>query len=139
MKDLLKLLLEAQEKKKFTSQEDFKNFLSDIRRSNEYLELEWDDEAGEEWAILKYPHHGGGAMINSKIGLVFVWRSSNALILPDAFSQCVVYETENFDMDEWHIDLVKLEELVPEISWCVGEEAVNPERFSLQELFYATV
>jgi len=46
--------------------------------------------------------------------------------------------TDDFNKDEWFVDLDKMREAVPEVSWNACGDAVNPDSFSLDGFRFAT-
>lgn len=46
---------------------------------------------------------------------------------------------ENYDTDEWYIQLKELKEQLPEIDWHASAEAVNDNKFSLNDFYFATI
>lgn len=53
-KNILEILKIAREKKKFNSEEEFKQSLKQIKDFDEKIIIDWDDGAGEEWARIIY-------------------------------------------------------------------------------------
>ena len=139
MSDLLEILIKAKDKCLFKEEEVFIRALDEIKQFDRDLNLDWDDGAGEEWARLNHQEHGIVYMINSKIGIIFARKSYESKIPQVLFSMYEVFITENYDKDEWFIDLAKLKSEVKQISWHASEEAVNPNKFSLNDLYFATV
>lgn len=78
-------------------------------------------------------------MINSNIGIIFARKSYESKIPQALFFKYEVFITENYDKDEWFIDLGKLKTDVSQISWHATEEAVKSNKFSLNDLYFATV
>lgn len=138
MSDLLEILIKAKDKCLFKEEEVFIRALDEIKQFDKDLNLDWDDGAGEEWARLNHQEHGIVYMINSKIGIIFARKSYESKIPQVLFSMYEVFITENYDKDEWFINLAKLKLEVKQISWHASEEAVNPNKFSLNDLYFAT-
>ena len=65
MKNMLDTLRKAKLKKVFTSQQEFRDVLTQIRLADAELKLDWDDGAGEEWA--KFSNLSDGITIRSTI------------------------------------------------------------------------
>lgn len=139
MNDLLEILNRAKRVNNFKTQDDFIKYLHIIKEFDQSLKLDWDDGAGEEWARFVHENHGIVYMINSKIGIIFARESYKEEIPNVLFSECVIYITESFDKDEWFIDMKKLETQIPQIKWHASEDAVNSNKFSLSDLYFATV
>ena len=55
------------------------------------------------------------------------------------FNEFDIYMVENYDIDEWYIQLKELKEQLPEIDWHVSAEAVNDNKFSLNDFYFATI
>ncbi len=138
MSDLLEILIKAKVKCLFKEEEVFIRALDEIKQFDKDLNLDWDEGAGEEWARLNHQEHGIVYMINSKIGIIFARKSYESKIPQVLFSMYEVFITENYDKDEWFINLAKLKLEVKQISWHASEEAVNPNKFSLNDLYFAT-
>ena len=49
-----------------------------------------------------------------------------------------VVTIDDFDVPLWYVDLEILKSIAPEISWNVCVDAVNPERFSIDDFRFAT-
>lgn len=139
MSNLLEILVKAKDKCLFKEEEVFIRALDEIKQFDEDLKLDWDDGAGEEWARLNHEVYGTVYMINTKIGIIFARKSYERKIPHFLFSKYEIFITENYDKDEWFIDLAKLKSEVSQISWHASEGAVNPNKFSLNDLYFATV
>jgi hypothetical protein len=139
MNNLLEILTEAKDKMIFPTQDDFLDALNEVKKSDAILDLDWDDGAGEEWAIFIHQEFGKVCMLNSKIGILFVRKSYADKIsktLYDKYKICIV---ENYNTDEWFIDLDMLKRTIPQILWNASEDAVNPTGFSLDDFYFATI
>lgn len=139
MINLLEILIKAKDKYIFEEQDNFIRALDEIKQCDKDLKLDWDDGTGEEWARLIHEEHGIVYMMNSKIGIIFARKSYESKISKDLFSKYEIFITENYDKDEWFIDLERLKSEVNQLSWHASEEAVNPNEFSLNDLYFATV
>ena len=138
MRNLLEVLITAKKKSIFKTIEEFIIQLDAIKKSDSELELDWDDGAGEEWAMISHKEHGIVYMINTKIGIIFA-RKSYVPEIPDEFlSLYEIAVVDNYD-DEWFVDITELKESIPEIYWRVSEDSVNVNCFSLKDLYFATV
>lgn len=86
-------------------------------------------EKGEGWLW-----YSGIAMVSTRIALAFV-REEYA----DCFPGAEIVAVKDFDRKVWSIDLKRLRSEVPEIVWAACEEAVDSKKFSIKDLYYATV
>lgn len=139
MKNILEVLIQAKNKLKFGTNNDFIDHLNIIGSSDKQLTLDWDDGAGEEWARFSHKDHGIVYMINAKIGVIFA-RKSYEKNIPKKFF--LIYEiaiVNNYRNEEWFIDIELLPKLISEIDWSVSQYSVNPNCFSLNDFYYATV
>ncbi|MCL1809782.1 MAG: hypothetical protein FWG42_08505 [Clostridiales bacterium] len=139
MNDLLKVLIEAKNKMVFTTQKDFVDLLKEIEQNTSSLELDWDDGAGEEWARFIHHEFGKVYMINSKIGIIFAKRIFSNEIPQTLYDRFIISIVECYDKEEWHVDLETLRKSVSQIEWNTSDDIVNPNAFSLDDLYYATI
>lgn len=138
MKELSQLLFKAKEVKKYIDILEFETLIEEIKELEEY-KIDWDKDAGEEWARFLNTNSEIVLMMNIKIGIVFLRRDCFAKNIVNILKELFIVEVENFGSDEWCIDVSKIEKYLPEISWIASEEAVNTKEMSLQDLYYATV
>ncbi|MBQ6304052.1 MAG: hypothetical protein IJK83_08490 [Clostridiales bacterium] len=135
MRDLFVELLDARNLKIYKENE-FEELLQTLENSNEDNTIDWDLGAGEEWAFVNNDAYS--VMLNRRIGICFVRG-----VLDEAtdlcLSQCRCVSVDGFDIKEWHIDLADLRKSIPEIKWSASEAAVDPNCFSLNDFFVATV
>lgn len=139
MNDMIKVLEKAREFPLFGGNEEIKNLIAAICAKDSSLIVDWDDDAGEEWVRLCSKVHGKVFMMHTQLRIVFIRKSYDFDLISDALEQIAVIFTDNYSADEWYIDLFELKNNFPEISWHACEEAVNPDCFSLDDLYYATV
>ncbi len=137
MKDMLEALKRAKAKKIFQKNE-FVELLQKIQSADSSLQLDWDDGAGEEWARFYHEEKGLICMIHARIGIVFI-KSYQDRKIRKAIESLELVPTEGFGLEEWRIDLERFAQSVPEICWHASEGAVDVRKFSLEELYYATV
>lgn len=138
MRELSQLLIKAKETKKFEDILEFENLIHKIEELREYI-LDWDIGAGEEWARFFTNDSGIVLMLHIKIGIVFLRKGYVSKAVYSALEDLFIVEVDNYGTDEWCIDLTKVKSDLPEIEWVVSKEAVNPEKMSLQDLYWATV
>lgn len=139
MKDMLETLRKARQNSLFLDQQEFKNILMKIQRMDMELELDWDDGAGEEWARLSNWSDGIVCMINVKLRLVFIRKKYKIKNIEKILEGFEIVFTENYDSEDWSMDVGKLESEIPEINWHASEDAVNTSCFSLNDFYFATV
>lgn len=136
-------MIEAFEKARelpcFGSNEEIKNLIADICAKDSSLTVDWDDDAGEEWVRLCSKVHGKVFMMHTQLRIVFIRKSYDFERISDALGQIAVIFTDNYSADEWSIDLAELKNNFPEINWRASEESVNPDCFSLDDLYFATI
>lgn len=93
--------------------------------------LDWDREAGEEWARF-CGSNGIICMIHTKLKIV-----SSTLEIPHI--KAVLILVDNFYEPIWSINLNEIRCKCPELCWKACAEAVNSQCFNLHDLYYATV
>ena len=138
MKDMLEVLKRARQKKIFANQE-FQEMLMQIQSADATLKIDWDIGAGEEWARFSNQENEIVCMINRNIGLIFIRSMYEFQNIEHVIGDFEVVFTENYWSEDWTIDTGKLKDEVPEIHWHACEGAVNPNCFSLDDFYYATV
>lgn len=138
MKDIIEIFKKARNKKIFLNNE-FQELLMKIQSADDSLELEWDSGAGEEWARFFSEEKGTVCMINARIGVAFIRKGYNSRKIKRVIDALEVVPVENYSVEEWRVDLDKLQQTVPEIFWHASQEAVDVNQFSLDDLYYASV
>ncbi len=139
MEDMLKVLKKGREKKIFNDKEEFIKLLKQMQSADESLELDWDDGAGEEWAIFYTSKNGTVCMMNVKIGVAFFRKSYDINILNGIIDDLQIVYTEDYCTEQWYINFDELKSSIPEIYWHSAEEVVNRNSFSLDDLYFATI
>lgn len=138
MKELSQLLFRAKDVKKYVDISGFEIIVRKIEEFKEYR-IDWDREAGEEWARFLNTNYEIVLMLNVRIGIVFLRREYVLDNIFNILKELFIVEVEDFGTEEWCIDVTKIKKDLPEITWMASEEAVNTKRMSLQDLYYATV
>lgn len=138
MKELSRLLFKAKEVKEYSDILEFETLIEKIKELKEY-KMDWDEDAGEEWARFLNSNSEIVLMMNIRIGIAFLRGDCFSEKIVSILKELFIVEVENFGSDQWCIDLSKIRKELPEISWMASEEAVNTEEMSLQDLYYATV
>ncbi len=138
MKELSQLLIKAKEVKKYVDILEFETLIGKLKELKEYR-IDWDEDAGEEWAMFLNTNSEIVLMMNIRIGIVFLRGDCFSEKIVSILKELFIVEVEDFGSDQWCIDLSKIRKELPEISWMASEEAVNTKEMSLQDLYYATV
>ena len=139
MKDLNSIFIDAKKKKTFRDDFEIENLINIILQSNNNISLDWDKNSGENW--IRLYHHAKGliCMMHRKIGVAFVRLSETDDLMKDELRSIFVVETEDYDLEEWYLDLGILRECNPEIDWHASSYAVDPRNMSLNDLYFATI
>ena len=139
MKDMMEILRKAKCKRVFENQEEFRAVLTQMQSADAELRLDWDDGAGEEWAIFDNLADGIVCMMNARLRLAFIREKYNFQKIEQVLRDFEIVFTENYDLDEWSVDVEHLKKEIPQIYWHTSEDAVNAECFSLNDFYFATV
>lgn len=105
-----------------------------IRNKYPDWNIDWDKSCGEEWVRFGNSTHGLVCLIHTQIKLIFCNKNYDLNL-----KNIAIVFINNFDVQEWSINLHQLKLLIPELKWHACIDAVNPNQFSLKELYYATV
>ena len=135
MRDLLKELIIAKSKTIYNN-DDFKKLLYQLKALNNNNTINWDEDAGEEWAFVC--NQDLSIMLNCRIGICFIRGEMSGLYL-EALSYCNCVSVKGYDVREWYVDIDDLKKYIPEIDWTVSKDGVDPSNFSLDELYFETV
>ncbi len=138
MENMIDVLKRARQKKVFVNNE-FEELLMKIQSADSNLKLDWDCGSGEEWARFSNRKDGIVCMISAKIGLAFIRKNYESDNIRETIDMLEVVYTEGYSSDEWFIDLADLKQTIPELYWHASEKAVNPNSFSLDDLYFATI
>ena len=138
MRELSQLLIKAKEVKTYVDISEFETLIGKIKEIKEYR-IDWDADAGEEWARFLNSNCEIVLMMNTRIGIAFLREDYFGEKIVSILNNLFIVEVENFGSDQWCIDLSEIRKKLPEINWAASEEAVNTEKMSLQDLYYATV
>lgn len=132
MCDLTNILIAARKKKRYRTlnafASDFYSHISIIENCN----VIGDVDCGERWVWV--PEVG---MFHTEVGVCFILEKYAETF--KNFFDIAIVTVPDFDEQIWSIDLEHLKHEVPEIQWAASDKAVNPNCFSTQELYYATV
>ncbi len=139
MKDLNTVFFKAKEKKCYRNLLEFQNIIEEIVLGDKEITLDWDNGAGEEWARFTKSEVGVICMMNAKIGIAFVRQKYFDKDVLEILKSLVVVDVLDYSSDEWYIDLSVLENKTPEINWNVSPYAIDTNKMSLNDLYFATV
>ena len=138
MNDLTTVLLKAKSKYMFNNRSHFACFVNDVTIKTG-LELDWDTGAGEEWARLIDNTKGVVCMIHTKIGIAFLQRDVENTNLVTLLNALYIIIVDDFNCDNWKVDISELRTKNPEIFWHSDKDVVNRDHFSLNELYFSTI
>ncbi len=139
MQDLSKILMEAKKKKVYENIDEFKNVLDEIMSTEINVVLDWDIDAGEEWARFIDRRKGVVGMLNAKIGIVFICNNFLTSLTLKKLDSLFLVKVSNYSSEEWYVDLSLLEKEISEISWERCLDKVDVTRLSLDDLYFATI
>lgn len=139
MRDLFAVLLQAQAMRPHIGYFGLKQIFLDIQTADASLRMDWDEGAGEEWIRFIHPTEGLVMMIHDVVPIAFIKSTYNVLLIDRAIAHFLVIQSENFDSAEWTVNVDRLTRDIPEIVWRASISAVDPDCFSLNDLYYATV
>lgn len=138
MRDLLKELSTAREKKVYSDNE-FEDYLLKQKNVDEANVIRWDLGAGEEWASLYNKDLNVTFMFNVRIGICFAIYTALPSGLSSLLNEIHFVKVDSFETQEWKLDLKGLRDNVPEIIWHASDGAVDCDNLSIQDLYWATV
>lgn len=139
MKELSCILTNAKKMRIFRDDSEIDKIVNALLQSGKTVRLDWDKEAGEDWIRFFRQESGIICMIHRRIGIAFVRLSNSDTLLKRYLEGIYIVEVNDFSLDEWCIDLALLHECIPEIHWNASPHAVNTDRMSINDLYYATV
>lgn len=139
MQDLSKILMEAKKKKVYENIDEFKDVLDEIMSSEINVVLDWDIDAGEEWARFIDRRKGVVGMLNTKIGIVFICNNFLKSLTLKKLDSLFLVKVSNYSSEEWYVDLSLLEREISEISWEGCFDQMDVTRLSLDDLYFATI
>lgn len=139
VKDLNSIFIKAKKKKMYGDLVEFQNIIQQVQSMDENIRLDWDAGVIEEWA--RFIKNGTGivCMMNIRIGVVFVRVKSLSKEILEIFKELFVVYVDDYESEEWFIDLSLLQSTTPEIDWNASSDAVNTEKMSLNDLYFATI
>lgn len=138
MNDLTTVLLKAKSKYMFINSNQFACFVNEVTMNTD-LELDWDRGAGEEWARFIDINKGVICMIHTKIGIAFLHKDFANINLVKLLNTLYIVIIDDYNCDDWKVDISELRKKIPEICWHSDEHVVNSNHFSLNELYFSTI
>lgn len=139
MQDLSKVLMNAKKKKVYKNIEEFMDVLNEIMNDEVNIVLDWDNDAGEEWARIVHRQKGVVCMLNAKIGIVFTRNNFIKNKTLKDLNSLFFVKVSSYSSEEWFVNLSLLEKELPEISWEKCSDAIDVTSLSLDDLYFATI
>lgn len=132
MTDLTDMLISAKKRKCYSTLEMFlADFITSLSRLG-WCKINGDVDCGERWIWVS-----GAGMFHTKVAVCFALKEY-VDVFKRAFDVTII-PVSNFDEKMWSIDPERLNREVPEMQWEVEPEAVNPNCFSIKDLYFVTV
>lgn len=136
MRELSEIFIQAKKKRVYKDMTEFEDLLKKIIESDSNLQLDWDDGAGEEWAMIIKTQVGIVCMLNIRIGIGFIRKmelSSETLIV---LNSLFLVDVLDYTSEIW---CMNLEKQIPEIS-CEGcTDVIDVTKMSLHDLYFVSV
>lgn len=133
MTELIEIFINSQKYSSWSKQR-----LSVIIEQCSYLSFDWDRECGERWASIELNDKFVG-YISSFIPLCFCKIDSLEDIIKVFGDEVYIVAEDDFDKKKWFIDEEKIKANLNELSWIVQEGMLDLKRFSINDLWYATI
>lgn len=133
MIDLTDILIRAKEHCLWSKQA-----LSVLIRQTPVLSFDWDMECGEQWSSIELYGNFIG-YISSFIPLCFCKTGSLEEIINFFGDRVLIVSENNFDEEKWFIDEKKFKKYLSGLSWIAEEGLLNLKKFSINDLWYATI
>ncbi|RUS41946.1 hypothetical protein [Cohnella sp. AR92] len=102
------------------------------------LHIDWDEAAGEAWATV-YRNGTIVAIIGIEIPIIFVHFKDKLVIDNKLKDQYIIEEIIDFHECIWKLNIEEYNLKFPSVPWHAAEEAVNRNRFSTRDFWYATI
>jgi len=138
-RNMSEILIEARNKKKFDSVEEFKQILDRIKLIDKKIIIDWDDGAGEEWGTVKHLELGIIGMIHSKIGVLFWKDNEKTYNIGEVLANIYIVKVKDFNTNEWFIKSQNINQIVPELNWNEPESAMDCNNFCLSDFYVMTI
>ncbi len=130
--DITEFFIKAKEKGTWDTAR-FKELILLLKARFPQLIFDRDEGAGEEWLRIYHNEYGIIAMLHTKIKIIF----TRIFDFSGFGSYFDIIEINSFNKADCKINLNVINLQCPELCW--HSDAVKPDRFSLQELYFATV
>jgi len=116
------------------------SFAKEIELNNgTTFSVDWDYWSGEDWLTLLKDRRRVG-IVCIKLPLAFIATSiKNDIASHSIFNKLHVETIDDFDIACWNLSINDFNSKFSELDWHGFENALNPEAFSTNELWYATV
>lgn len=133
--DLTALLIQAYEQRSSWSEETLVSTLHLLGTLFPFASLDWDQDAGENWARFLRRNN---VFIYVRVDMpVVIVLSTYASEVESLFSNKVtVITVPDMAVQNYSLDASEIDRLFPENIW---SSEVNPDKFSIDELWYTTV
>ena len=139
MENLLQVLCNAKGQHAKAEASEIHSFISDITKMNSDMVYDWDEWSGEEWMSIM-ENKKKIAIIGIKIPIIFVSSEDQDKLqsyeLVKKLHRVVI---EDFDKEMWHLNLDEYKQAIPEVEWHSSDDVVNPNSFSTEEFWFATI
>jgi hypothetical protein len=114
-------------------------FIKRWEKEDNSLWFDCDVEAGEQW-VRVFKDNCMFGLLGVDFPILFLdTLSEDGNRNYNFFEDVHVVKERDFDADIWKIDLEILKKALPGIVWNASQDAVNPERMSINDFWYATV
>ena len=137
MRDLIQELKKAQSFREGWNTEALYELIDYFKKDNPLNSIMWAEESGQDVCSF---------IVNRRTLMAYVHVKFPICFAADIFKKYKkrfadklwIVSIEDFDKDEWCVDLEEMEWTAPEIQWMASVEAVNPESFSIDGFRFAT-
>jgi len=133
--DLTVLFLQAYEQKNSWSEEALVSTLHLLGTLFPFASLDWDEDAGESWARF-LRRNNVFIYVRADMPVVIVLRAYASEVESALSGQVVVINVPSMSAQNFSFDVSEIGRLFPEHIW---SSDVNPNSFSIDELWYTTV
>jgi hypothetical protein len=136
MRELINEIYEAKKNSTTWDADILLKYVKRIQEDNPHIRILWDWNSGIDVCGLAI-NDKLIAYIHSRCPICFAKKEFEKYM--EVFgSKLWLVLIEDFYKDEWHVDLNKLAEIAPEVSWCASKDAVDPDKFSIDGFKFAT-
>ncbi len=125
--------------KPLNSKMQLKLFIKDILITNPNIEVDWDEWSGEKWASL-FIRGEKFAIICAELPVVFILKEKKELIKNiNSLCEHNYIEIKSFVDNMWMLDKNEFEQKIPQLIWHASDEAINVNKFSTDDFWFATI